>query len=60
MPAFVALLVNHRPRALRGRSLMEVMDVAERQPARLAALYQHWLAQPVANVSRSAVVWSLR
>jgi hypothetical protein len=46
MPSFVALLVNHRPKSLRGRSLMEVMGTAERQPARLAALYQHWLAQP--------------
>src|SRR5262245_37311592 len=46
MPAFVALLINHRPRALRGRSLKEVMDVEQRQPARLAALYQAWLAAP--------------
>ena len=46
MPAFVSLLVNHRPRALRGRSLMEVMDVAPRQPARLAALYRQWGSNP--------------
>jgi hypothetical protein len=46
MSSFVALLVNHRPKSLRGRSLMEVMGTAERQPARLAALYQSWLAQP--------------
>jgi hypothetical protein len=46
MPAFVALLVNHRPKALRGRSLMEVMDVAPRQPARLSELYQLWNAMP--------------
>jgi hypothetical protein len=46
MPSFVAVLVNHRPKSLRGRSLTEVMDTAERQPARLAALYQLWLAQP--------------
>jgi hypothetical protein len=46
MPSFVALLINHRPKSLRGRSLTEVMDTAERQPARLAALYQLWLAQP--------------
>ena len=45
MPAFVALLVNHRPKALRGRSLMEVMEVAPRQPARLSALYQLWNAR---------------
>ena len=46
MPAFVALLVNHRPAALRGRSLAEVMDAGPRQPARLAALYQAWHAEP--------------
>jgi hypothetical protein len=46
MPAFVGLLVNHRPRALRGRSLMEVMDIAPRQPARLAALYRQWGSNP--------------
>jgi hypothetical protein len=46
MPAFVALLINHRPRALRGRSLMEVMDVGQRQPARLAALYRQWGSNP--------------
>ena len=46
MPAFVALLINHRPKALRGRSLMEVMDVVQRQPARLAALYRQWSSHP--------------
>jgi hypothetical protein len=46
MPAFVALLTNHRPRSLRGRSLIEVMDVAPRQPARLATLYERWGANP--------------
>ena len=46
MPAFVALLINHRPRALGGRSLMEVMETASRQPARLTALYQQWNSQP--------------
>lgn len=46
LPAFVALLVNHRPRALRGRTLKEVMQVEERQPVRLAALYQAWGGSP--------------
>jgi hypothetical protein len=46
MPAFVALLINHRPRALRGRSLMEVMETGPRQPARLSALHQLWNSQP--------------
>jgi hypothetical protein len=42
LPEFVALLINFRPRALRGKSLKEVMPLAERQPARLAAYYQRW------------------
>jgi len=46
MPAFVGLLVNHRPKSLRGRSLMEVLETGERQPARLSALYNAWLVQP--------------
>jgi hypothetical protein len=46
MPAFVSVLVNHRPRSLRGRSLAEVMDLGQRRPARLAALYAQWLAMP--------------
>jgi hypothetical protein len=46
MPAFVALLINHRPGALGGRSLMEAMETASRQPARLSALYQQWNSQP--------------
>jgi hypothetical protein len=39
-PRFVGLLADHRPRALGGRSLREVMPLAEREPARLAALWQ--------------------
>jgi hypothetical protein len=46
MPAFIAVLVNHRPKALRGRTLIEVMDLAPRQPARLAALYRQWGTNP--------------
>jgi hypothetical protein len=42
MPAFVSLLLSHRPRALRGLSLAEAMPVASRQPARLAELYATW------------------
>jgi hypothetical protein len=54
MPAFVALLINHRPRALRGSSLIEVMDVAQRQPARLAALYRPVGQQSSGHVPRPA------
>jgi len=55
MPAFVALLINHRPKALRGRSLMEVMDVGQRQPVRLAALYRQWGSNP-ADMYRASPV----
>jgi hypothetical protein len=47
IPSFVTLLANHRPRSLRGRSLSEVMALADRGPARLAATYQAWRAAPV-------------
>jgi hypothetical protein len=46
MPALVALLVNHRPKALRGRSLIEVLEIAPRQPARLSAMYRNWHSNP--------------
>jgi hypothetical protein len=46
IPSFVSLLVNHRPLALRGRSLKEALAAPERQPARLAASYQAWRASP--------------
>jgi hypothetical protein len=46
MPGFVTLLVNHRPKALRGRSLIEALSVNERHPARLAAYYRTWRTSP--------------
>jgi hypothetical protein len=46
MADFVELLINHRPQMLRGKSLVEVMGVDERQPARLLALYQAWRKAP--------------
>jgi hypothetical protein len=42
MPAFVELLVRHRLSALAGRSLAEVMPLAERTPSRLLALWDRW------------------
>ncbi len=53
MPGFVSLLVDHRPRALRGRSLKEALDVAQRQPARLSALFETWRGAP-AEMYRAA------
>ncbi|SRR6266540_1338596 len=42
IPAFVSLLLAHRPKSLRGGSLQEVLASADRQPARLRALYDQW------------------
>jgi hypothetical protein len=46
IPEFVTLLLNHRPVALRGKSLREVMPLAERQPQLLARHYQEWTREP--------------
>jgi hypothetical protein len=46
IPGFVALLVNHRPARLRGRSLPEVMQTDRRTPQQLAALFTAWSADP--------------
>jgi hypothetical protein len=53
VPAFVALLVNHRPPSLRGLSLREALAVDERQPARLMALFRSWCDTP-ADAYRAA------
>lgn len=46
MPAFVALLAQHRPRALRGRTLADVLATSERQPRELAGLLIRWNRDP--------------
>jgi len=48
IPDFVAELLDHRPSSLDGRSLRELMPVAERQPDRLAELYAQWRRRPTA------------
>src|SRR5262245_337771 len=47
MPEFIRVLNNHRPAALRGRSLLEAMATAERTPARLTALFGAWQRAPM-------------
>jgi hypothetical protein len=42
IPSFVSLLVHHRPRSLRGKSLLEVMGDVDRQPSRLRAHFEAW------------------
>jgi hypothetical protein len=46
IPSFVTLLVNHRPKLLRGASLREVMAVHERTPERLSAYFSAWRRSP--------------
>lgn len=46
LPAFVKLLINHKPEALRGKSLREVMPIAQRQPVRLRTLLKTWIETP--------------
>lgn len=46
LPAFVSLLVNHRPAALRGSTLAEALDTEQRTPARLAAQLRTWRVDP--------------
>jgi len=46
VPEFVSMLINHRPRSLRGRSLSEAMSTSERSPARLTALFAAWNNAP--------------
>ncbi len=46
MPEFIALLLGHRPKSLRGKALREVMGVEKRQPQHLAGFYQAWQHTP--------------
>lgn len=42
IPAFVSLVVYHRPRSLRGVSLKEALATPDRTPARLRAVFESW------------------
>lgn len=46
MPAFVALLVSHRPNSLGGQTLGDVLEVRKRSPERLASAWRNWLGEP--------------
>jgi hypothetical protein len=45
IPAFVRLLMEHRPESLKGHALGEVMATPDRRPDRLAALFRLWRGQ---------------
>jgi hypothetical protein len=46
LPAFITVLVEHRPATLRGKTLRQALPVAELQPARLTILYYLWCRMP--------------
>ena len=46
LPDFVHLVLHHRPKSLRGKTLREVFPVTERCPAQLRALYREWNTKP--------------
>jgi hypothetical protein len=46
MPQLVALLVNHKPPALGGSTLIEALDTSEVHPARLTELLARWRMAP--------------
>ncbi len=56
LPGFVALLINHRPQSLRGRSLAEALQVQNRQPQQLQALFSAWGQEPARMYQASPVL----
>jgi len=46
IPDFVALLVNHRPEKLRGKTLGSVIASPDRLPGNLRSLYRTWKPNP--------------
>ncbi|MFL5796907.1 MAG: hypothetical protein ACJ77A_03115 [Actinomycetota bacterium] len=46
MPAFVRLVLGHRPGTLRGRTVGDAVRTADRTPDRLIRLYAQWTADP--------------
>jgi hypothetical protein len=42
----IELMLDHRPTALRGRSLRDVFQSTERQPLHLRQLYRSWMGRP--------------
>jgi hypothetical protein len=46
MPAVATLIASHRPPLLGGKSLIDVLPIAERTPERLRQCHQMWRANP--------------
>lgn len=47
MPAFIELVNNHRPPLLKGKPLHAIFPLADRQPAKLQALFSGWQKDPL-------------
>jgi hypothetical protein len=60
MPAFVRLVLGHRPAGLRGHSLGAVLYGDDRTPGELMRLYQAWTADPRAiRATRPALAFAV-
>ena len=60
MPAFIRLVLGHRPPSLRGRTVGEVFQTPDRSPERLARLYVAWQASPsVIRRTRPALAFAV-
>ncbi len=46
MPEFISLLLEHRPVALQGATLVSIMELEEKQPADLSRRFEEWKADP--------------
>ena len=46
LPVLVELVLEHRPKALRGKSLREALPIRERQPAALFSAFAAWQEHP--------------
>jgi hypothetical protein len=46
IPAFVQLVINHRPASLQGKKLKNIFPLADRNPKRLRHLFLRWQANP--------------
>lgn len=56
IPDFLDVLLGHRPAALRGRSLAEVMPTGERQPDQLLAVFERSGGRPEPMMRDSATL----
>jgi len=60
MPVFISLVLKHRPLALRGRAVGDVLRTADRSPDQLVRLYTAWTTDPSAiRLTRPALAFAV-